>query len=65
MTKAQVIARIKVKMKAYPTARAAAAALNVAPSQLGEVLMGRRDPGPQLLEAMGLQRVTTYTEVMK
>lgn len=63
MTREQVIERIRTRVQKYDTAREAAQALNVYPSQISEVITGRRDPGPQLLESMGIERIVSYREV--
>lgn len=47
--------------------RSYASTLGVSPSYLSDVYKGRRDPGPALLDQLGLERktVTTVTYVKK
>lgn len=40
--------------------KALAGALGVSESYLSDVILGRREPGDKLLDAMGLERVVTY-----
>lgn len=43
--------------------KALAEELGITPSYLCDVLQRRRDPGPQVLRALGLERVVTYREI--
>lgn len=43
--------------------KALAAELGITPSYLCDVLQGRREPGPQVLRALGLERVISYREI--
>nr|WP_314074439.1 hypothetical protein [uncultured Roseococcus sp.] len=36
---------------------------DLSPGTVGDVVHGRRDPGPKLLKALGLKRVTRYVKV--
>ncbi len=49
------------------TLRGYARALNVSPAYLSDVYRGRRDPGPALLDHLGLERrvITTVTYAKK
>jgi predicted transcriptional regulator len=37
-----------------------AADLGIKPSYLCDLLKGRREPGPKVLKALGLERIVTY-----
>lgn len=37
--------------------------LKLSPSYLSDVLLGRREPGPKLLAALGLRKVVSYERV--
>lgn len=39
--------------------------LGVSPQYLNDVLLQERDPGPKILDALKLERVTTYREKAK
>lgn len=56
MTDAQVKRVLQQRIKQAGDQRAAALRLGVSPSYLGDVLRGRRAPGPKILEALGLRR---------
>ena len=60
MTKESLIRELQKRVKAEGSAYKAAAALNSAPSHLSDVISGRREPGPKLLTALGLESVTIY-----
>lgn len=47
----------------HGTQVAAAAALGVSMSDFNRVIRGNEAPGPKLLKALGLKRVTFYEEV--
>lgn len=42
------------------TRSAVAADLKIQPSYLSDILNGRRGPGPQVLRALGVERVVSY-----
>jgi transcriptional regulator with XRE-family HTH domain len=44
------------------TQSAVAKELGIMPSYLSDVLKGRREPGPQVLDALGLERVISYRQ---
>lgn len=52
--------RALLKAEAKPTQLAWAAAKGLAPSYVSDVLNGRRDPSPAILQALGLQRIISY-----
>ena len=50
-----------IKQRCKDTTQAAVAkSLDVSPAYLSDVLAGRREPGPKLLRALGLERRTVY-----
>ncbi|MBS7810519.1 helix-turn-helix domain-containing protein [Roseococcus pinisoli] len=59
----QVYALIKSACAAAGGQKAWARHYGLAPSSITEVLHGRRDPGPGLLRALGLQHVPRYAKV--
>ena len=50
---------LKTRLKGR-TQSALAKELGVSPAYLSDILRGKRDPGPQVLGALGLERVVTY-----
>lgn len=60
MTKESVIELLYRKQKAAGDRYRLANALGVPSGILSDVMNGRRDPGPTLLDALGLERVVTY-----
>lgn len=52
-----ILARTVAK---YGTQAAAADALGVSPAYLSDLMQGKREPGPKVLHALGLEKVTTY-----
>jgi hypothetical protein len=49
-----------LKAQAVPTQGAWAASKRLVPSYVSDVLNGRRDPSPAILDALGLEKVVTY-----
>lgn len=49
------------KIEYFGSQKAAAAFYGVSESQLTEVLLHERQPGPKLLKALGLKKVTAFT----
>jgi hypothetical protein len=45
------------------TQRAVAGELGISPAFLCDLMKERRDPGPTVLQALGLRRVVTYEQV--
>lgn len=45
---------------AKSTAKQVAEDIGVSASYLSEVIRGSRDPGPKILDALGLEKVVTY-----
>lgn len=62
MTKQDLLKRLRARLHSYPNQKTAAAALNITPQYLADIIAGRREPGPKLLTALGLRRAITYTE---
>lgn len=50
---------LKTRLKGR-TQKALADELGVSPAYLSDILRGKRDPGPQVLGALGLERVVAY-----
>lgn len=62
MTKADVVERLRQAIRPYASLKDAGSALQIAPSYIADVLKGRRDPGPSVLKALGLERKTLYAK---
>lgn len=60
MDKSDVIRLLEEEVKRLGSQRALADRLGVTPAYLGDVLRGRRDPGPAILEALGLEKDVIY-----
>ena len=52
--------RALLKAKAVPTQAAFAKENNISPQYVNDVIKGRREPGPGVLDALGLEQVITY-----
>jgi len=52
-----------LKDKAKPTQAAWAKTINASPAYVSDVLNGRREPGPKILEAVGFHKVTAYRPI--
>jgi hypothetical protein len=63
MTKEKLMDRLRMRVDKYDTNREAAAALDISPSHLGDVLAGKREPAGKLLVSLGVTRVTSYKEI--
>ena len=57
-----VLKRLKKYIEGYPSQAQAAAALDISPQYLNDVMAGRRDPGPKLLKGLGIKRVPHYED---
>lgn len=62
MTDKQIRTRLKSLAGIEGSQVALAGKMKVAPSYLSDVINGRRDAGPAILEYLGLTRVTTIKE---
>ncbi len=56
------VCRMLTKRIAVSTQRAVAEQLDVPASVLCETLKGKREPGPSLVKALGLERIVYYVE---
>ncbi len=61
MTTDQVLARLQREVKALGSQQAWCKAHGVSPAYLSDTLNRRKELGPQILAALGLQRIVTYT----
>ena len=57
----KVISRL-TRMCSTQTQRQVAEALNISPSYLSDILLGKREPGPTVLAALGLVRHVDYRD---
>lgn len=62
MTRDELTLRIHAAAKVAGSQRALAKQWDVSPSYVTDLLRGLRDPGPKILEALGIERVITYEE---
>jgi transcriptional regulator with XRE-family HTH domain len=60
MTYDELISRIKILAVRTGSQAALADRLDVTPSYLNDVLLGRRMPGTKILEALNIKKVITY-----
>lgn len=56
----QVIALIRELAKKEGTQEAAAAKIGIAPPYVSDLLRGKRNPGPEVLEFFGLEKKIVY-----
>lgn len=56
------IAALRAFVGRYPTQREAAAALNIHEAYLSDLLRGRRDASPRILERLGLRRAVVQAK---
>ena len=59
----EVLDRIAARIRVAGSQKAAAAALGISAQYLTDILNGRREPGPKMLKALGLERISSYREV--
>lgn len=52
--------RSLLKVKAVPTQAAFAKENNISAQYVNDVIQGHRDPGPVVLDALGLEKVVSY-----
>ena len=62
MTRDELVQLLQQKIQRAGTQTAIAKELGITPAYLGDVLRGKRDPGPSLLNALGFRRVITYVK---
>ncbi len=60
MLTSDVVILLRKRCAAAGSAKAWAKAANVSESYVSDVLRGRREPAPAILDALGLERVLTY-----
>lgn len=60
ITRADILAQIKELVAVEGSQRLAADTLDVSVQYLNDILHGRRDFGPRVLNALGLEAVVTY-----
>ena len=54
---------LRLQSRAKPTQAAWAKAQGISPAYVSDVLNGRREPGPKILEAVGFHKVTAYRPI--
>lgn len=60
MTQARIWQRLDTLRKQHGTRAKAAAAIGISAQYFSDILNGKRTPGPKVLRALGLKRVTTF-----
>jgi Helix-turn-helix len=60
VTEAQVLQKVKRYVANFESQKLAAAALDISPQHLSDILSGRRAPAESLLAAIGVKRALTY-----
>jgi DNA-binding transcriptional regulator YdaS (Cro superfamily) len=63
MNKQRFLDYLAVLVRAAGSQKAAARTWGVSGAYLGDVLKGRREPGPTLLQALGIWKEVEYVEV--
>jgi DNA-binding transcriptional regulator YdaS (Cro superfamily) len=59
----EVYRRIEVLIAEYGTQAAFARAINLSPVSVSDVVKRRKEPGPAMLKAIGVEKVVSYREV--
>jgi transcriptional regulator with XRE-family HTH domain len=62
MTRDKLVELLQRKVQRAGTQAALAKELGITAAYLGDVLNGKRKPGPTLLDALGYRRVITYVK---
>lgn len=65
MNRAELSAELRRRAEAAGSQAALAAEIGVSPQHLGDLLAGKREPGPRLLARLGLVRVVSYEPVAR
>jgi transcriptional regulator with XRE-family HTH domain len=60
MTRDELVKLLQRRVQSAGTQAALAKELGITAAYLGDVLNGKREPGPTLLNALGFRRVITY-----
>jgi len=60
MTRDELVKLLQRRVQTAGTQAALAKELGITAAYLGDVLNGKREPGPTLLNALGFRRVITY-----
>lgn len=60
MTKDQMLIRLRAAVEKEESQAAYAKRHDLSAQYLGDVLAGRREPGPKILASLGLKEVVTY-----
>ena len=60
LTEEALRGKIRALVRGYPSQKRAAQHWGISQQYLNDVLHGRRAPGPQLLSALGYERVVLY-----
>lgn len=60
MTKDELIEHLRKLVKEEGSQRNLAKRLGVSAPFIGDVLLGKREPAPKMLKALGLRRVVTF-----
>ena len=63
MTRDELVKLLQRRVQTAGTQAALAKELGITAAYLGDVLNGKREPGPTLLNALGFRRVITYVKV--
>jgi transcriptional regulator with XRE-family HTH domain len=63
MTRDELMKLIQQRVEQTGTQAALARELGITAVYLGDVLSGKREPGPKILDALGIRRVITYVKV--
>lgn len=63
MTKSELLQHLRRLIDEAGTQKDLAVKLGVSPTYLGDVLLGRKEPGKKLLDALGFERVVIYRKV--
>jgi transcriptional regulator with XRE-family HTH domain len=65
MTRGELVELLQRKVQRAGTQAALAKELGITAAYLGDVLHGKREPGPKLLNALGFRRVITSSRTAK